>query len=94
MVAPGYGLLLIPKRHAGNGLVFTCVCIADYNPAKEEILQGPNETNNNEQRSSPDKMNVTAVEQDESAGADNTSLVSADVMQLLDALLERIDEVD
>ena len=48
--------------------------------------------NNNEEVHAHDDEQEAAVEVDETAGADNGSLVSANVIQLLDSILERIED--
>ena len=48
--------------------------------------------NNNEEVHAQDDELEAAVEVDGTAGADNGSLVPADVIQLLDSILERIED--
>ena len=50
------------------------------------------DNNNNEEKHARDDEEKAAVETDETAGADDKSLVSADVIQLLDSIIERIGE--
>lgn len=64
------------------------------NPDSKEIMDVPDEINNNEAKCLRDKEEGTPVEAEESEDAENADLVSGDVIQLLDAMLEKIDEAD
>lgn len=61
-------------------------------PQTQDGKTKDDEENNNEEVHAHDDEEEAAVEVDETAGADNKSLVSADVMQLLDTIIERIEE--
>ena len=56
-----------------------------------KINEGYTSTNSDEEAHAHADEEEVAVEVDETAGADKISLVSTDVIQLLDTILERIE---